>query len=59
MDIVVKDTGIGIPADQLEKVKTKFFKGNATRRGSGIGLAVADEIIKIMKIDQKKGAGTR
>ena len=62
VDIVVKDTGIGIPADQLEKVKTKFFKGNATRRGSGIGLAVADEIIRMhggeINLDSIEGEGT-
>lgn len=61
-EIRVADTGVGIPADQLEKVKTKFFKGNATRRGSGIGLAVADEIIKMhggeLNIESVEGEGT-
>lgn len=43
--VAVADTGCGIKQSDLSKVKTKFYKANHTRRGSGIGLAVADEII--------------
>jgi len=44
--IVVSDTGVGIAAQDIEHVKEKFYKANKTVRGSGIGLAVADEIVK-------------
>lgn len=43
--VSVADTGCGIKSFDLARVKTKFYKANHTRRGSGIGLAVADEII--------------
>ena len=43
--INVADTGCGISAVDLPRIKTKFFKANQTRRGSGIGLAVANEIV--------------
>ena len=45
--VSVTDTGVGIKGSDLAKVKTKFYKANHTRRGSGIGLAVADEIISM------------
>ena len=48
ISVRIVDTGAGIPADKLDRVKEKFFKANSTVRGSGIGLAVADEIIKII-----------
>ncbi len=60
--IVVKDTGVGIPAEDIDRVKEKFFKSNKTVRGSGIGLAVADEIIKqhqgLLFIESTEGVGT-
>lgn len=60
--ILVKDTGVGIPAQDIDRVKEKFFKSNKTVRGSGIGLAVADEIIKqhqgLLFIESTEGVGT-
>lgn len=62
LTITVADTGIGIAASDLPKVKAKFYKADNTRRGSGIGLAVADEIISMhggsLDIDSVLGKGT-
>ncbi|NCB73898.1 MAG: HAMP domain-containing histidine kinase [Clostridia bacterium] len=43
--IKVRDHGAGIPPAELPFVKKKFYKGSSKERGSGIGLAVCDEII--------------
>ncbi|MDR2360878.1 MAG: HAMP domain-containing protein [Oscillospiraceae bacterium] len=45
-EVTVRDFGIGIPEDELEFVKYKFYKGSSKERGSGVGLAVCDEIVK-------------
>ena len=45
--IVIRDFGPGVPPDELDKVKLKFYKGSSKERGSGIGLAVCDEIIRL------------
>ena len=60
--IIVTDSGCGISAEDLPKVKDKFFKANQTVGGSGIGLAVADEIMNLhggsLDIESGEGVGT-
>ena len=60
--VTVSDTGCGISEEDLPMVKTRFYKGHTTRRGSGIGLAVADEIIRMhggtLTLDSVKDKGT-
>lgn len=41
----IRDYGPGIPEEELPFVKQKFYKGTSRARGSGIGLAVCDEIV--------------
>ena len=59
--ITIRDYGPGIPADDLPHVKEKFYKGSSKARGSGIGLAVCDEIIRLhngtLVIGNAKGGG--
>lgn len=49
IQIAVADEGVGISSEDLPKIKQKFYKANHTRRGSGIGLGVADEIVSMHK----------
>lgn len=58
----ISDEGRGISPEDLENVKLKFFKGKNSVRGSGIGLAVVEEIITAMNgsvdIHSTLGKGT-
>jgi signal transduction histidine kinase/ligand-binding sensor domain-containing protein/CheY-like chemotaxis protein len=49
--IEVKDTGIGIPADQHEKIFERFFQTDVpesmVNQGTGIGLAITKEFVKL------------
>lgn len=60
--VVISDNGCGIPAEHLPNVKKKFYKANQTVRGSGIGLALADEIMALhsgrLDIESHEGVGT-
>ena len=58
----IRDQGRGIAPDDLEKVKQRFFKAKNSVRGSGIGLAVVDEIVQTLggrfDITSALGCGT-
>lgn len=43
--VSTRDFGPGIPEEELPHVKERFYKGSSKERGSGIGLAVCDEIV--------------
>ena len=43
--ISIRDFGPGIPEAELPYVTQKFYKGSSKVRGSGIGLAVCEEIV--------------
>ena len=45
--IRIRDYGPGVPPDELPLIKRKFYKGNSKSRGSGIGLAVCEEIVAL------------
>lgn len=46
----VKDTGVGIPEDKLDKIFAMYYqvKGERHATGTGIGLAVSSKIVKAM-----------
>jgi signal transduction histidine kinase len=60
--ISIRDYGPGIPEDELPLVKKKFYKGSSKARGSGIGLAVSDEIVQlhggVLTLDNAPEGGT-
>lgn len=60
--IRVADTGCGISPEDIPHIKEKFYKANISAKGSGIGLAVCDEIISLHKgtleISSVLGEGT-
>ena len=60
--ICVTDDGPGIPEEELPRVKLKFYKGSSKARGSGIGLAVCEEIVTMhggtLTLENAEGGGT-
>ena len=58
----IRDFGHGIPEDEIPLVKKKFYTGSSKARGTGIGLAVCDEIVQMhggeLILSNAQGGGT-
>ncbi|HEY2725583.1 MAG TPA: ATP-binding protein, partial [Parafilimonas sp.] len=66
LSFAVKDTGIGIPADKLDRLFKSFSQvdSSTTRKygGTGLGLVICEKLVKMMggqiKVESQAGAGT-
>ncbi len=62
--IQVKDTGIGIPSDKIDKLFTYFYQVNSTDddQGTGLGLALVKEFVKLHNgeiiVESNEGKGS-
>jgi signal transduction histidine kinase len=60
--ISISDTGCGIPAENLDKIRDPFFTTKEVGTGTGLGLSIVDEIIRShggeLQIESKPGKGS-
>lgn len=58
----VRDTGVGMDADVLERVRAPFFTTRPVGEGTGLGLAIVDAVVRrhdgALAIESRVGAGT-
>lgn len=62
LEITIQDDGVGIPAENLKKIKDPFFTTKPAGAGTGLGLFITYTIIEehdgTIKVSSKEGKGT-
>ncbi|MGH9870637.1 MAG: ATP-binding protein [Candidatus Polarisedimenticolia bacterium] len=63
--VEVRDTGVGIPRDELEKIFDRFYRAGspaADREGAGIGLSITRNLLRqhgcMIRVDSDEGKGS-
>jgi two-component system sensor histidine kinase BaeS len=65
--MTVKDTGPGIPQEELQHLFERFYRGDKSRQreegGSGLGLAIAKSLVESqggqIRVESKPGEGAK
>ena len=65
IEIVIKDNGQGIEEEELKHIFQRYYRGeknNSLQNGSGLGMAIAKEVIDghdgVIKIESEVSVGT-
>lgn len=62
VEVAVRDTGHGIPADELPRLFERFYRGSTRKPGSGLGLSIARNLVRLhggdITVESEEGRGS-